>query len=153
MIRARVIGAGACLPSNIVTNEDLAKKMDTSDEWIQGRTGIQQRHIALPGEKTSDLALGAARAALTDAGIDADELDLIIVATTTPDRTVPSVATMVQARLGMSRGAAFDDLDGDGAVDAVILNSRREPTILRKGSNSTSCPNGSASFPQLNWRD
>ena len=71
MIRARVIGCGSYLPSNIVTNDDLAKRMDTSDEWIRERTGITQRHIAVEGEKTSDLALGAARAALTDAGIDA----------------------------------------------------------------------------------
>ena len=108
MIRARIIGAGAFLPDNVVTNSDLAKRVDTSDEWIRERTGIKQRYIAKDGQNTSDLALGAARAALTDAGIDADELDLIIVATTTPDRTFPSVATMVQARLGMSRGAAFD---------------------------------------------
>src|SRR5882757_9925154 len=92
-VRARVIGIGACLPSNIVTNDDLAKRMDTSDEWIRERTGIRQRHIALPGEKTSDLALGAARAALIDAGIDAGELDMIICATTTPDESFPATAT------------------------------------------------------------
>jgi 3-oxoacyl-[acyl-carrier-protein] synthase-3 len=108
MIRARVIGCGACLPSNIVTNDDLAKRMDTSDEWIRERTGIRQRHIALPGEKTSDLALGAARAALIDAGIDAGELDIIICATTTPDESFPATATIVQSRLGMAHGAAFD---------------------------------------------
>src|SRR4051812_27967445 len=108
MIRARIIGSGACLPSNIVTNDDLSKKMDTSDEWIRDRTGIRQRHIALPGEKTSDLALGAARAALVDAGIDAGELDMIICATTTPDESSPATATIVQSRLGMHRGAAFD---------------------------------------------
>ena len=89
MIRSRVIGCGAYLPSNIVTNDDLAKKVDTSDAWIRERTGIRQRHIALPSEKTSDLALGAARAALTDAGIDAGELDMIICATTTPDESFP----------------------------------------------------------------
>ncbi|HKB96882.1 MAG TPA: 3-oxoacyl-ACP synthase, partial [Rhizomicrobium sp.] len=102
MIRARVIGIGACLPSNIVTNDDLAKRMDTSDEWIRERTGIRQRYIALPGEKTSDLALGAARAALIDAGIDAGELDMIICATTTPDESFPATATIVQSRLGMA---------------------------------------------------
>jgi 3-oxoacyl-[acyl-carrier-protein] synthase III len=82
--------------------------MDTSDEWIVSRTGIRKRHIARPGERTSDLALNAASAALKDAGISADALDLIVVATTTPDETFPSVATNIQARLGMTRGAAFD---------------------------------------------
>ena len=108
MIRTRVLGIGAYLPANIVTNDDLAKKMDTSDEWIRTRTGIRERRIVADGEKTSDLALGAARAALKDAGIDASELDLIICCTTTPDETFPSTATMVQSRLGMTRGAAFD---------------------------------------------
>jgi 3-oxoacyl-[acyl-carrier-protein] synthase-3 len=108
MKRARVIGCGAFLPSNVVTNEDLSQRVDTSDEWIRERTGIHQRHIALPGEKTSDLALAAARAALTDAGIDAGELDMIICATTTPDESFPATATIVQSRLGMAYGAAFD---------------------------------------------
>ena len=108
MIRARVIGSGSYLPSNIVTNDDLAKRVDTSDTWIRERTGITPRHIALEGEKTSDLALGAARAALIDAGIDVGELDMIICATTTPDESFPATATIVQSRLGMTRGAAFD---------------------------------------------
>ena len=108
MIRARVIGCGSALPKTIVTNDDLARRMETSDEWIRERTGIRQRHIAGEGEKTSDLALAAGREALLDAGIDANELDLVIVATTTADEHFPSVATMVQARLGMTRGAAFD---------------------------------------------
>jgi 3-oxoacyl-[acyl-carrier-protein] synthase III len=108
MKRARVIGCGAFLPSNIVTNDDLSQRVDTSDAWIRERTGIRQRHIALPGEKTSDLALAAARAALTDAGIDAGELDMIICATTTPDESFPATATIVQSRLGMAYGAAFD---------------------------------------------
>jgi 3-oxoacyl-[acyl-carrier-protein] synthase-3 len=138
MIRSRVIGCGACLPANIVTNDDLAKRVDTSDEWIRERTGIRQRHIAVEGEKTSDLALGAARAALIDAGIDAGELDMIVCATTTPDESFPATATVVQARLGMAHGAAFDvqavcsgfiygmavadSLIGDGA-GAVVLQA------------------------------
>lgn len=108
MIRSHVIGCGSYLPKTIVTNAELAKRMDTSDEWIRTRTGIRQRHIAAPGEKTSDLAVEAARAALTDAGATPDDIDLIICATTTPDETFPSVGTMIQARLGMTRGAAFD---------------------------------------------
>src|SRR6185369_14156748 len=102
MIRARVIGCGAFLPDNIVTNDDLAKRMDTSDEWIRERTGIRQRYIAADGEKTSDLALASARAALADAGIAVETLDMIICATTTPDESFPATATVVQAKLGMT---------------------------------------------------
>jgi 3-oxoacyl-[acyl-carrier-protein] synthase-3 len=108
VIRSRVIGCGICLPDNIVTNDDLAKRVDTSDEWIRERTGIRERRIASEGENTSHLAVESARAALRDAAIDAGEVDLVIVATTTPDETFPATATTVQARLGMSRGAAFD---------------------------------------------
>jgi 3-oxoacyl-[acyl-carrier-protein] synthase-3 len=108
MIRSRVIGSGAYLPDNIVTNDDIAKLVDTSDEWIRDRTGIRERRIVKDGEKTSDLALGAARAALADAGIDVGEIDIIVCCTTTPDETFPATATVVQARLGMTRGAAFD---------------------------------------------
>ncbi|MBV9419888.1 MAG: ketoacyl-ACP synthase III, partial [Alphaproteobacteria bacterium] len=108
MIRSQVMGCGAYLPDNVLTNAELAKKVDTSDEWIRDRTGIRQRHIVRPGEKTSDLALQASRKALDMAGIDAGELDLIICATTTPDETFPATATTLQARLNMNRGAAFD---------------------------------------------
>ena len=106
--RSLITGLGSFLPEAVVTNADLATRVDTSDEWISSRTGIRRRHIAQPGERTSDLALNAATAALKDAGITADVLDLIVVATTTPDETFPSVATNIQARLGMTRGAAFD---------------------------------------------
>jgi 3-oxoacyl-[acyl-carrier-protein] synthase-3 len=103
-----VIGCGAYLPKQVLTNDDLAKRVETSDQWIVERTGIRRRHIAADGEKTSDLALNAARDALADAGIGGDALDLIVVATTTPDETFPAVATTVQAKLGMTRGAGFD---------------------------------------------
>jgi 3-oxoacyl-[acyl-carrier-protein] synthase-3 len=106
--RSVVIGCGSYLPDNVVTNHDLAKKVDTTDAWIVERTGIRERRFARPGEFTSDLAVKAAEAALADAKISASELDLVIVATTTPDETFPAVATRVQARLGMIRGAAFD---------------------------------------------
>jgi len=108
MIRSVVAGTGAYLPEKILTNADLAKIVDTSDEWILERTGISQRHIASDGETTSDLATKAAIKALEAAGIDASELDLIVMATTTPDDTFPAAATHVQRRLGMTRGAAFD---------------------------------------------
>jgi 3-oxoacyl-[acyl-carrier-protein] synthase III len=108
VIRSHVIGCGAYLPKTVLTNHDLAKRVDTSDEWIVARTGIRERHIAGPGEKTSDLALEAAHAALANAGAAAGDLDLIVCATTTPDETFPSVATKLQMRLGMTRGAAFD---------------------------------------------
>jgi len=108
VIRSEIIGTGICLPDNVVTNDELSKRVDTSDEWIRERTGIRERRIVRDGETTSQLAVAAARAALTDAAIDAGEIDLIVVATTTPDETFPATATTVQARLGMSRGAAFD---------------------------------------------
>lgn len=107
-IRSGVIGCGSYLPDSVVTNNDLAERVDTTDAWIVERTGIRERRFAREGELTSDLALKAARAALADAKIGADEIDLVIVATTTPDETFPAVATRVQARLGMTRGAAFD---------------------------------------------
>ncbi len=108
VIRSVVAGTGAYLPEKILTNADLAKIVDTSDEWILERTGISQRHIASDGETTSDLAVKASEAALKAAGVDVGEIDLIVCATTTPDDTFPAAATHVQRRLGMTRGAAFD---------------------------------------------
>jgi 3-oxoacyl-[acyl-carrier-protein] synthase III len=106
--RAVVKGVGHYLPARVVPNAEFAARIDTSDEWIKSRSGIERRHFAAEGELTSDLATHAARAALTEAGLDASALDAIIVATSTPDLTFPSVATMVQAKLGMTRGFAFD---------------------------------------------
>ncbi len=108
VIRSQVVGLGAYLPENILTNADIAKRVDTSDEWISERTGIRRRRIAAEGELTSHLAHKAAIAALEDARLAAADIDLVIVATTTPDETFPSVASVIQARLGMTRGAAFD---------------------------------------------
>ena len=106
--RAVVMGVGHYLPQRVVPNSEFEASLDTSDEWIRARSGIERRHFAAEDETTSDLAAEAARAALADAGLDADDLDTIIVATSTPDLTFPSVATMVQERLGMTRGFAFD---------------------------------------------
>jgi len=105
---ARIAGIGSCLPDRILSNDDLAAMVDTSDSWIRERTGIRQRHIAPEGVTTADLAEQACRRALDDAGLTADDVDLIVVATTTPDFTFPSVGTMLQARLGVTQGAAFD---------------------------------------------
>src|SRR3954471_6521882 len=106
MLRSVVLGSGSFLPGRVVTNEELAKKVDTSDEWIVQRTGIRQRYIAGEGETSSTLGLKAAEAALKDAGLTSADLDLVIVATTTPDLTFPSTATQIQSRLGMFHGAA-----------------------------------------------
>ncbi|RZJ93685.1 MAG: ketoacyl-ACP synthase III [Brevundimonas sp.] len=108
VIRSAITGVGSYLPEQIVTNADLAAIVDTSDEWIQERTGIKQRHKARDDQPTSDLAVEAAKKALLDAGRTADEVDLIIVATTTPDMTFPSVASIVQRKLGSGVGVAFD---------------------------------------------
>ena len=151
MIRTRIIGSGAFLPDNIVSNDDLAKRIDTSDEWIRERTGIRQRHIVKEGEKTSDLALAAARAALKDAGIDAAELDLVICATTTPDETFPATATTVQAKLGMTRGAAFDL---QAVCSGFIYGLSVADNMIRGGQARTVLLIGAESMSRLlDWSD
>lgn len=108
MTHSRIAGTGSYLPSRILSNKDLETMVDTTDEWIFTRTGIRERHIAAPDELTSDLATAAAKKAIESAGVNVDEIDLIIVATTTPDKIFPSVATMVQKKLGASNCPAFD---------------------------------------------
>jgi 3-oxoacyl-[acyl-carrier-protein] synthase III len=105
---SRIAGTGSYLPEKILTNADLEAMVETTDEWIVSRTGIRQRHIAAEGEYTSDLSVGAARKAMLAAGVEASEIDLIIVATTTPDRVFPSTACLVQDKLGISNCPAFD---------------------------------------------
>jgi 3-oxoacyl-[acyl-carrier-protein] synthase III len=106
--RSVVRGVGACLPERVVTNDELAKLIDTSDEWIVQRTGIKQRHIAADGETTASLGTRAAARALAAAHVTPAEIDLVIVATSTPDYTFPATATQIQAALGMGHGVAFD---------------------------------------------
>ena len=106
--RSIIRSVGGYLPARIMTNEEISKLVDTTDEWIVQRTGIRQRHIAAEGEYTSDLAVAAGRKAMENAGITVEDIDLIIVATTTPDMTYPATATIVQQKLGMHHGAAFD---------------------------------------------
>src|SRR5579862_2829706 len=107
-LRTQVAGCGAYLPERVLTNDELAARLNTSDEWIAQRTGIRERRIAAPGELTSDLALAAAREALAAAGLDAQSIDLIVLATSTPDQTFPASAVSVQSGLGIAHGAAFD---------------------------------------------
>ena len=106
--KAVVTGCGSYLPAEVMTNHDIAKLVETNDEWIRERTGIRERHIAADDERTSDLAAAAARKALADAGRAPADVDLIIVATTTPDLTFPATAAIVQAKLGAPAGTAFD---------------------------------------------
>jgi len=108
ILRSVVLGCGAYLPKRILSNDDLARMVDTSDEWIVQRTGIRQRHVAAPGEFTSHLGIAAAGAAIADAGVDPQSIDLIVVATSTPDNTFPATAVSVQNGLGITGGAAFD---------------------------------------------
>jgi 3-oxoacyl-[acyl-carrier-protein] synthase-3 len=108
MTYSRIIGTGSYLPKQVLTNQDLTQRMETNDEWIRTRTGIEQRHVHDPAESTSDLALNAARKALEAAGVSASDLGLIVVATTTPDRIFPSTACILQAKLGASACPAFD---------------------------------------------
>jgi 3-oxoacyl-[acyl-carrier-protein] synthase-3 len=108
MMRSVVLGCGGYLPARILSNDELAKSVQTTDEWIVQRTGIRERHIAAAGELTSDLALHAARAALANAHVEASSIDLIVLATSTPDQTFPATAVTVQAGLGITQGAAFD---------------------------------------------
>ena len=151
MRRSQIIGFGSYLPQNIVTNDDLADKIDTSDEWIRKRTGIAQRHIAADGELTSDIATKAARAALKNAGLDADAADLIVLATATPDNTFPATATRVQSNLGIRRGAAFDvQAVCAGYVYALTMADN----MIRLGQAETAIVIGAEVFSRiLDWED
>jgi 3-oxoacyl-[acyl-carrier-protein] synthase-3 len=151
VIRSHILGCGAYLPKTILTNHDLAKRVDTSDDWIQARTGIRQRHVVASGEKTSDLAVEASRAALADAGIGANDLDYIVCATTTPDETFPATATVVQARLGMTRGAAFDV---QAVCSGFIFGLAVADNFIRSGDARTVLLVGAESMTRLlDWND
>lgn len=151
MRRSRFVGCGAYLPDKILRNADLAARIDTSDEWIAARTGIRQRHIAADGELTSDLAYAAGRAALDAAGIDAARLDLLVLATSTPDNTFPATATKVQARLGMAGGVAFDvQAVCAGFVCALSVAD----SMLRGGGAETALVIGAETYSRiLDWSD
>ena len=151
MIRSVVLGCGSYLPERVVTNEELSKSVETTDEWIRQRTGICQRHIAAEGEFTSHLAIKASQRALDHAGITAADLDLIVLATATPDQTFPATATRVQAALGMTKGAAFD-------VQAVcagfVYGVSVADSLIRSGLASTALVIGAETFSRiLDWED
>ena len=151
ILRSCVRGVGAALPARVVTNAELAHWIDTSDEWIQQRTGIKQRYVAGEGETTASLATQAAEAALRHAGLEASAIDLIVVATSTPDYTFPAVATQVQASLGITDGAAFDlQAVCTGFVYAVATADK----FLRSGSNKRALVIGAETFSRiLDWSD
>ena len=151
IIRSVILGCGSALPANKVSNAELARKVDTSDEWIVERTGIRVRHIAGEGETTSSLACDAAQKALANAGVSASEIDLVIVATTTPDETFPSVATKVQARLGMTRGAAFDV---QAVCSGFVYGLSVADNMIRGGQARTVLLIGAETMSRiLDWND
>jgi 3-oxoacyl-[acyl-carrier-protein] synthase III len=151
IFRSHVIACGGYLPERIVSNAELAQRLDTSDEWIVQRTGIRQRHVAAPGEFTSDLALKAAERALANAGMTGADIDLIVLATATPDHTFPATATKVQAALGMTHGAAFDvQAVCTGFIYALAIADN----FLRCGQARTALVIGAETFSRiLNWED
>lgn len=150
-IRAVVRGVGHYLPDRVVPNAEFEARIDTSDEWIRSRSGIEQRHFAADGQTTSDLAIRASQAALADADLAAQDIDAIIVATSTPDLTFPSVATMVQAGLGMTRGFGYD-------VQAVcagfVFALANADAMIRGGLASRVLVIGAETFSRLmDWTD
>ncbi|KKB81070.1 3-oxoacyl-ACP synthase [Devosia soli] len=150
-VRSIVRGVGSYLPQKIVTNAELAKTVDTSDEWIQQRVGIKERHVAAEGEFTSDLATAAARAALDNAGLTPDDIDLIIVATTTPDYTFPAAATLVQMKLGMHHGFAFDV---QAVCSGFVYGVTTADSYLKNGLAKRALVIGAETFTRLlDWTD
>ncbi|MFN3688661.1 beta-ketoacyl-ACP synthase III [Salinarimonas sp.] len=150
-LRSVVRGCGSYLPPRMVSNAELEGLVDTSDEWIVQRTGIRARHIAGEGETTSTLGIAAARAALADAGLTADDIDLVVCATSTPDHTFPSTATMIQAGLGMHHGAAFDvQAVCTGFVYAISVADK----FIRAGEARRALVVGAETFSRiLDWED
>jgi 3-oxoacyl-[acyl-carrier-protein] synthase-3 len=150
-MRSVVIGCGSYLPSHILTNVDLARKVDTSDAWITQRTGIQERRIAAVGEFTSDLALAAARRALDAGNIDPQSIDLVVLATSTPDNTFPATAVAVQAGLGITRGAAFDL---QAVCSGFVFALTTADGLLRTGAFKRALVIGAETFSRLlDWSD
>jgi 3-oxoacyl-[acyl-carrier-protein] synthase-3 len=151
-MHSRIAGCGGYLPERVLTNAALAREVETSDEWIRTRTGIAQRHIAAEGEQTSDLALAAARSALRNAGLDASDVDLIVVATSTPDVIFPSTAAILQAKLGAHCGGAAFDVQAvcTGFVYALAIADR----MVAGGMARNALVVGAETFSRiLDWKD
>ena len=151
MIRSIIAGCGAYLPERVLTNDQLSELIDTSDEWIVARTGIRERRIATDGEKTSDLALEAARRTLDNAGASADDVDLIVLATSTPDQTFPATAATVQAGLGITRGAAFDI---QAVCTGFIYGLATADNFIKSGQYNNVLVIGAETFSRIvDWQD
>jgi len=151
MIRTVVKGIGSYLPKRVLSNAELSETVETSDEWIRDRTGIGQRHIAAEGEYTSDLGLAAAKATLDAAGMSVEDIDLIVVATTTPDYTFPATATIIQQGLGITHGAAFDL---QAVCSGFIYGINVVDSLLRTGTAKNALLIGAETFSRiLDWED
>jgi 3-oxoacyl-[acyl-carrier-protein] synthase-3 len=151
MRRSIIAGCGAYLPERVVTNDDLARRMDTSDEWIVSRSGIRERRFAAEGEMTSDLAVAASERALEAAGVASDQVDLVVLATATPDRTFPATATAVQRRLGIRRGAAFDV---QAVCSGFVYGLAVADNFIRVGQSQCALVIGAETFSRiLDWND
>ncbi|WP_375789743.1 beta-ketoacyl-ACP synthase III [Bradyrhizobium sp. Pha-3] len=150
-IRSVVLGCGSYLPERVLTNAELASRIDTSDDWIVQRTGISERHIAADDEFTSHLAINAARAALADAKIDAQSIDLIVLATSTPDNTFPATAVAVQHGLGINHGVAFDL---QAVCSGFVFALTTADNFLRAGAHKRALVIGAETFSRiLDWND
>jgi len=151
VIYSRIVGTGSYLPDNIVTNADLEKVVDTTDEWIRERTGIRQRHVAKEGQTTSDLAVEAAKRAMEAAGVQASDIDLLIVGTTTPDIIFPSTACLVQHRIGANGCAAFDV---NAACSGFIFALSTADKFVRSGASKCALVIGAETLTRmLDWSD
>lgn len=151
MVRTVIQGCGGYLPARVLTNADLAKIVDTSDSWITERTGIKERHIAADGELTSTMGTAAARMALDDAGLAPEDIDLIILATSTPDQTFPATAVTIQAELGMTHGAAFDM---QAVCSGFVFALATADSYLKSGQFKRALVIGSEAFSRiLDWQD
>jgi len=150
-IRSVILGAGGYLPEKILTNEDLSRIVETSDEWIRQRTGISERHIAADGEFTSDLGFEAAKAALASAGLTPADIDMIVLATATPDHTFPAAAVAVQKKLGMKHGVAFDV---QAVCSGFLFALTSADALIRAGQSKRALVIGAETFSRiLDWTD
>jgi 3-oxoacyl-[acyl-carrier-protein] synthase III len=151
IMRSVVLGCGSYLPGRVLTNAELSKMVDTTDEWIVQRTGIRERHVAAEGETTSDMAIAAARAALSAAGVEAQSIDLIVLATSTPDNTFPASAVSVQAGLGVTQGAAFDL---QAVCSGFVFGLATADGLLKTNTFKRALVIGSETFSRiLDWQD